>query len=43
MKENRQRRTVHQLDQAVQTDQIRLVVEQTNGTPYAEVIEVRVR
>lgn len=43
VKGNRERRRVHKLEQPIQTDQIRLVIEQTNGTSYAEVIEIRVR
>lgn len=41
-KDNRIRRKMHKLNQAVRTDKIRLVVESTNGTPSAEVIEIRV-
>lgn len=40
---NRQRKRVHALENAVRTQQLRLVVEQTNGTAYAEVVEIRVR
>ena len=39
---NRKRKRVHRLDRPIRTDRIRLVVEATNGSPYAEVIEVRV-
>lgn len=41
-KNNRRRKRVHLLVTAVTTDQIRLIVESTNGGPRAEVIEVRV-
>jgi len=43
VKDNRQRKRKHVLDRAVVTERLRLVVAQTNGTPYAEVIEIRVR
>ncbi|MEK3722779.1 FAD-dependent oxidoreductase [Paenibacillus sp. FSL H8-0034] len=43
VKDNRQRKRTHILEQAVDTDQLRLVVEQTNGTLMAEVVEIRVR
>jgi len=43
VKENRQRKRKHVLDHAIVTERLRLVVEQTNGTPYAEVVEIRVR
>jgi hypothetical protein len=38
---NRQRRRIHRLDQSILTQQLRLVIEETNGCPYAEVIEIR--
>ena len=38
---NYQRRRVHTLDRAVTTDALRLVVRATNGTPRAQVYEVR--
>lgn len=40
--DNRKRRRRHALPQAVRTDRIRVVVESTNGSPCAEVVEVRV-
>ncbi len=43
VKENRQRKRKHVLDHAIVTERLRLVVEQTNGTPFAEVVEIRVR
>lgn len=43
VKGNRQRKRKHILENNVQTKQLRLVVEQTNGTAYAEVVEIRVR
>jgi len=39
---NRRRKRIHKLAPAVVTRRIRLVVEATNGSPYAEVIEMRV-
>jgi len=39
---NRKRKRVHQLPKQVNCKQLRLVVEQTNGSPRAEVIEIRV-
>ncbi|OXM82370.1 FAD-dependent oxidoreductase [Paenibacillus rigui] len=41
-KANRKRKRVHRLDVPVTTDRLRLVVEATNGSPCAEVIEIRV-
>lgn len=38
---NRRRRTVHRLEEPVPCAALRLVVERTNGSDYAEVIEVR--
>ncbi|MBW7475539.1 FAD-dependent oxidoreductase [Paenibacillus oenotherae] len=43
VKGNRQRKRKHVLENGVQAKQLRLVVEQTNGTSYAEVVEIRVR
>lgn len=43
VKDNRQRKRVHALEKEVETDQLRLVVEKTNGTQFAEVVEMRVR
>jgi len=39
---NRRRKRIHKLAPAVVTRRIRLVAEATNGSPYAEVIEMRV-
>ncbi|WP_339292102.1 FAD-dependent oxidoreductase [Paenibacillus sp. FSL W8-0187] len=39
---NRRRKRVHRLEEPVQSTALRLVVESTNGSDYAEVIEVRV-
>jgi hypothetical protein len=39
---NRKRKRVHRLDPAIQADKIRLVVESTNGSERAEIIEIRV-
>mgnify|MGYP000853290114 CR=1 FL=1 len=41
-RDNRKRKRVHTLDAAVVTDRLRIVVESTNGSDYAEIIEVRV-
>jgi hypothetical protein len=41
-RDNRKRKRVHPLDRAIRTRKIRLVVESTNGSPSAEIIEVRV-
>ncbi|MGO4787499.1 hypothetical protein AB4124_08710 [Paenibacillus sp. 2KB_20] len=38
---NRRRKRVHRLEEPVQSATLRLVVESTNGSDYAEVIEVR--
>lgn len=38
---NRRRKRVHRLEEPVQSTALRLVVESTNGSDYAEVIEVR--
>jgi hypothetical protein len=40
---NRQRKRKHVLENGAQTNGLRLVVEQTNGTSYAEIVEIRVR
>ncbi|WP_438432299.1 FAD-dependent oxidoreductase [Gorillibacterium sp. sgz500922] len=40
--DNRRRRRVHVLDQPVQASALRLVVDETNGAPLAEVFEIRV-
>lgn len=40
--DNRRRKRVHRLESPVQAKALRLVVEETNGSGYAEVIEVRV-
>ncbi|MCM3626832.1 FAD-dependent oxidoreductase [Paenibacillus glycanilyticus] len=39
---NRVRKVVHVLSGQIVTDQIRLVVESTNGSPFAEIVELRV-
>ncbi|WP_409344078.1 FAD-dependent oxidoreductase [Paenibacillus sp. MBLB4367] len=39
---NRKRKHVHRLDASVVADRLRVVVEATNGSPCAEIIEVRV-
>ncbi|WP_284642329.1 FAD-dependent oxidoreductase [Paenibacillus silviterrae] len=39
---NRKRKRVHRLDAPVTAAKLRLAVEATNGTPYAEVYEIRV-
>ncbi|MBB6730937.1 FAD-dependent oxidoreductase [Cohnella zeiphila] len=41
-RDNRKRKHVHALDAAVATDRLRVVVESTNGSEYAEIVEVRV-
>ncbi|MNL86922.1 hypothetical protein D3C87_2158490 [compost metagenome] len=38
---NRKRRRVHLLEAALETRAVRVVVTATNGSPYAEIIEVR--
>lgn len=40
--DNRKRRNVHRLDHAVKTDRLRLIIESTNGTPFAEVAAIRI-
>lgn len=39
---NRKRKRVHRLAEAVSADRLRVVVEATNGSRYAEIVEVRV-
>ncbi len=39
--DNHKRKQVHSLASPVLTDRIRVVIEETNGTPYAEIIEIR--
>lgn len=39
---NHRRKTVHRLDQSIYASSIRLIVDSTNGSAHAEVIEVRV-
>lgn len=41
-KENRVRRKVHYLKHAEKTDQLRVVVESTNGSRFAEIVAIRV-
>lgn len=38
---NRRRKRVHRIEEPIQSTALRLVVESTNGSDYAEVIEVR--
>ncbi|MBO9607038.1 MAG: FAD-dependent oxidoreductase [Paenibacillaceae bacterium] len=40
--DNRKRKKVHRLERVATTSRLRLVVESTNGSPYAEVAEIRV-
>lgn len=40
--DNRRRKRTHRLDAPVRTAGLRLIVENTNGSAYAEVVEVRV-
>lgn len=40
--DNHKRKRVHTLHEAVRTDRLRVVVLNTNGSEYAEIIEVRV-
>ncbi|WP_199620719.1 FAD-dependent oxidoreductase [Paenibacillus alkalitolerans] len=42
VKDNRKRKRLHRLDEPVQSDRIRLVVESTNGSPFAQAVEMRV-
>lgn len=42
VKDNRKRKRIHSLPESVRSDKLRIVVEETNGSPYAEIIEVRV-
>lgn len=42
VKNNRQRKRIHQLDEAVRGESIRIIIEATNGCPRAELIEIRV-
>ncbi|UJF32058.1 FAD-dependent oxidoreductase [Paenibacillus hexagrammi] len=39
--DNHTRRHVHQLDEIVSTERLRIVVHSTNGAPSAEIVEVR--
>jgi hypothetical protein len=41
-KDNRKRKRVHRLKSDVAADRLRLVIEATNGSAYAEVVEIRV-
>ncbi|TVY10933.1 FAD-dependent oxidoreductase [Paenibacillus cremeus] len=41
-RDNHKRKQVHRLALAVTTDRLRVIVEATNGSPFAEIIEVRV-
>lgn len=40
--DNRKRTRIHTLAETVKTGRIRIVVEATNGSPFAEIVEVRV-
>ncbi|MFP4976993.1 FAD-dependent oxidoreductase [Paenibacillus sp. CN-4] len=40
--DNRRRKAVHVLEQPVRTSSLRLVIEETNGSRHAELIEIRV-
>ncbi|MEF3302907.1 FAD-dependent oxidoreductase [Paenibacillus sp. GYB003] len=40
--DNRKRRRVHALSEAAKTERLRVVVEATNGSKFAEIVEVRV-
>jgi len=42
MDNNRRRRNVWKLDKPIHASSLRIVIEETNGSPYAELIEVRV-
>ncbi len=42
VQDNRKRHNVHRLATAVATDALRVVVERTNGSRYAELVEIRV-
>lgn len=42
VKDNRKRKRVHQIDNPVSTNKLRIFIESTNGCPRAEIIEVRV-
>ncbi|MBB6670005.1 FAD-dependent oxidoreductase [Cohnella nanjingensis] len=41
-RDNYKRKRVHALDAAVKAERLRIVVESTNGSEYAEIVEVRV-
>ncbi|WP_281885149.1 FAD-dependent oxidoreductase [Paenibacillus sp. YYML68] len=41
-RDNRKRKRVHRLEQRLHTAQLRVIIEETNGAPCAELIEVRV-
>lgn len=40
-KNNRRRKVVHRLKQSICTDKLRVVIESTNGSSHAEIVEVR--
>lgn len=40
--DNRKRKRVHRLEQEVRAERLRVVVESTNGTRHAQIVEVRV-
>ncbi|WP_127579873.1 FAD-dependent oxidoreductase [Paenibacillus koleovorans] len=39
--DNRKRKQVHTLSSSVMTDQLRIAIDSTNGSEYAEIIEIR--
>ena len=41
-KGNRKRKRTHRFDETVQTNRLRIVIESTNGSKHAQIIEVRV-
>lgn len=41
-KNNRRRKNIHRLDHPISASSLRLIVESTNGSPRAEVVEIRV-
>ncbi|MDF2670528.1 MAG: pyridine nucleotide-disulfide oxidoreductase [Paenibacillus sp.] len=41
LRDNHKRKRIHQLASTVTTGRVRVVIESTNGSPYAEIIEIR--
>lgn len=41
-KNNRRRKNIHRLDHPITASSLRLIVESTNGSPRAEIVETRV-